>query len=112
MSPKLIVLLTYSGSGLLMAVISIPMIQRLVPPNPFYGFRVRKAFSSPEIWYEINAYSGKRLLVVGLVSALLAALLYMVPGLGLDIYALTLAVVVAIGLIVVLVQSFGYLRQL
>ncbi len=82
-----VLLLLFVFAGLLLAGISIPLILGKIPPNGLYGFRVKKTMENPEIWYPVNAYSGKWLLAAGLVEALAAAILYIIPGLSLDIYA-------------------------
>jgi uncharacterized membrane protein len=105
-------MLVYSVGGAVMAAIAIPMVQRRIPPNPFYGFRVPKSLKNPVVWYEINAYSGRRLLVVGLVVAIIAPLLYLIPGLDIDTYAVIIAGVLGVGLTIALVWSFIYLNQL
>ena len=80
-------LLLYTFSGLLVAAISIPLILQMIRPNPWYGFRVKKTLDDPAVWYPVNAYAGKRLLVVGIVSSLAAVLLFFVPGLDVTSYA-------------------------
>jgi len=52
------------------------------------------------------------MLWVGVATGIVAITAYLVPGLDLGVYASIVGVVVAVGLIVVLVQSFGYLREL
>ena len=54
------------GIGFLTALLSVPLILRMVPMNRIYGIRIRKAFVSQHNWYEINAYGGKLLLAFGL----------------------------------------------
>jgi hypothetical protein len=49
-------------SGVLMALLSVPIILGKIPPIGLYGFRVKKTMENPEIWYSVNAYSGKWLL--------------------------------------------------
>lgn len=104
--------LIYTLGGLGMSAISIPMIQRWVRPNPFYGFRTRKSLSSPAIWYEINAYSGKRLFIAGIFIALVGSLLPSVPQITVDLYATLVALVVVLTLASALIQSFLYLNQI
>jgi hypothetical protein len=99
-------------SGLLLAALSIPMIKRKIPPNGLYGFRVKKTMENPEIWYPVNAYSGKWLLAASLVQALAAVVAYYIPGISLDVYAyLVLAVwVVVFG--IALTASIRYLNSM
>lgn len=56
----------HMGLGILIVLVSIPLVLKIVPMNHAYGVRVRKAFVSDRNWYEINAYGGKLLVVFGL----------------------------------------------
>lgn len=51
------------GVGLLFIAISIPLVLRMIPINGLYGFRIPKAFISAELWYDINAYGGKQMIL-------------------------------------------------
>lgn len=51
------------GVGLLFIAISIPLVLRMIPMNGLYGFRIPKAFISAELWYDINAYGGKQMIL-------------------------------------------------
>lgn len=107
----LVLLLIYALSGLVLAAISIPLILQKIGPNPWYGFRVKKTLDAPAVWYPVNAYAGKRLLAVGIVSSLSAVLLFFVPGLDETTYALTFAGIILGGLFVTVIQSIFYLRS-
>jgi uncharacterized membrane protein len=102
----------YVGFGLLLAALSVPMILRKVKPNGLYGFRIPATLRDPKLWYEANAYAGKYLLATSLLFVLAAVLLYLVPGLGLDAYALLCLGFILAGLAVTLVQSLRYLQTL
>jgi MFS family permease len=106
-----VLLLGYVVAGLVLAALSVPLIRRRVGPNAWYGFRVRRTLQDAAVWYEVNAYAGRRLFVAGLVTAAAALALALVPGLSVDLYALAClaAALVAIG--VAIVQSFRYLRR-
>jgi hypothetical protein len=105
----LVLLLFNTFSGLLLAVISIPLILQKISPNPWYGFRVKRTLDDPAVWYAVNAYAAKRLLVVGLVSSVSAVLLFFVPGIDLNTYALAGAGITFGGLLVTLIQCIFYL---
>jgi uncharacterized membrane protein len=62
----------HAGVGLLTALVSIPLILRMVPMNHLYGIRVPKAFVSRDNWYAINAYGGKLLLGFGVLLLVVA----------------------------------------
>jgi len=105
-------LILYVASGLLLAALAVPMIRRKIPPNGLYGFRVRQTLEHPEFWYPANEYAGRCLLWAGLVIAAAAAILYVVPGLTVDGYALACLGVDVIALTVAVVLSFRHLRTL
>lgn len=100
--------LLYVGGGLLLALISIPLVQRRIPPNLFYGFRIPRTLNDPRMWYNANAYSGKRLFVVGIVIAIAALFFAQAPNLTLDSYALACSAVIFAGLGIAIWQSWRY----
>ena len=59
------------ASCIVFALISIPLILKIVPPNGIYGFRDSVTLSSKAIWYPANAFAGWALLVAAAVSATL-----------------------------------------
>lgn len=65
------------ASCVVFAIISIPLILRVVPPNGVYGFRIAATQASRAIWYPANAFMGWALLVAAVVSA---TLLIVLPG--------------------------------
>src|SRR2546423_6630531 len=95
------------GAGFI-AIVSIPLILKLVPRNPFYGFRTRSTLASDEIWFRANYFAGWALLIAAGVSA---ALLIAVPGsarpnTGSD------AALFSLPLVIALLASFIYLRHI
>lgn len=57
----------HCGLGLVITAVAIPMVLRAVPMNRWYGIRIPKAFKSDRLWYDINAYGGKLLLLYGVL---------------------------------------------
>ena len=101
----------YLGSGLLLAILSIPLIFHKIKPNGLYGFRVKRTLEDPNLWYAVNEYAGKWLLVTGICTILVSVILYFIPGISVDGYALrclgVFVVVIAIGMI----RSVRYMRR-
>lgn len=106
-----ILLLVFVCSGLLLAGLSIPLIMGKIGPNPWYGFRVERTLSDPEVWYAVNAYSAKWLLAVGIVNIVSAVALYFVPEIDVAVYASSCGAIAVAGLAVGLIQSFRLLRS-
>ena len=69
-----------SGSGLLVALLAIPLILRRVPPNTLYGVRTKAAFASDVDWYRINAQGGRYLLVSGLLIVITGVVGFFLPA--------------------------------
>jgi uncharacterized membrane protein len=63
------------ASCIVFAMISIPLVLRLVPPNGIYGFRTAATQSSRAIWYPANAFMGWALLSAAAISATLLVVL-------------------------------------
>jgi len=55
----------FPGLGI---IFGIPMALGMIPPNRFYGYRTRKTFSSEEIWYRANRFSGWAMVISGLLA--------------------------------------------
>jgi hypothetical protein len=106
-----ILLIFYVAAGLLLAGLSVPLILQKIGPNPIYGFRVRQTLEDPAVWYPVNAFSAKGLLCVGLGTSAVSALLYLVPGIDVAIYASVVATVFLVGFAINLFLSFRYLNS-
>jgi hypothetical protein len=106
------ILILYVITGLLSAVIAVPLIKGKVKPNALYGFRVPQTLNDPAVWYAVNAHFGRWLLLTGIATVLAAALLYRVPGLDVDSYAWALLVIWGVLFGVGLVQSWRYMTAL
>jgi hypothetical protein len=102
----------YLFCGILLVGLSLPLIWKKVPPNGLYGFRVSQTLNNPQVWYEVNAYSGKRLFWAGVSTVLAALALYFIPGISVDAYALGVLAVFVVVMVVGLVQSVRYMRSL
>jgi len=98
--------------GLVLVGVSIPLIQQMVPPNPWYGFRVPRTLNNPALWYPANTYAAWRLMWVGVATIITAIVSYFIADLKLEIYASIVGVVAVTGLIIAVVQSFRYLGTL
>jgi uncharacterized membrane protein len=105
-------LVLFVAAGLLLTVLSIPMVYRKVPPNSWYGFRVRATLENEDVWYPANEYAGKRLFWVGLSTVVSALVLFLLPIPNIGVYASAVGGIVVVGLVVTLVQNLLYLRTL
>jgi hypothetical protein len=107
-----VLLALYSIGGLVLAGISVPLILHRIPPNGLYGFRIRATINHPELWYKVNAYAGRRLLVVGLGTAVGAILLFYTVDSGINGYAMS-CLGLFVGLFLwAIITSYLYLRSI
>ena len=53
------------------AALGVPLIVKIVPPNPVYGVRTKRTLDSPEVWYDVNKFGGWALVAAAGVTALL-----------------------------------------
>lgn len=102
----------YVVGGILLALLSLPLIAGKVKPNPFYGFRIRATLESPDLWYATNKFFAQRQLVVALIEVITAVALYFLPGISIDTYALSVLVVFLVAFAIAIFQSWQYLKSL
>lgn len=100
--------------SLSMMVITLPMIERRVKPNLWYGFRTRKTLNDERLWYDVNAYAGRRLFVVGMINTLALVAGFFVPALrdNVALYSLAFLLVCCIGMFWAISSSMGYMNSL
>ncbi len=112
MSPQFWLMGIFLLSGLMIALVSLPLIASRVPRNHLYGFRTAKTLSADEIWYPANRYSGRQMLGAGLATA--AASLLLLPfaaWLPIDAVGLLGTALMLTPLGVALYRSFRYLNK-
>jgi uncharacterized membrane protein len=99
--------------GLLFVGLSIPLIGKRVPPNPYYGFRTKKTLSDPKIWYEANRVSGHDLLIAGaLITSTSLVMLVFARGWKPEHVVLTLLSVMVLSLVGAVWHGFAVLRRM
>lgn len=102
----------YAISGLVLAGLSVPLILHKIPPNGLYGFRIPSTLQDPQLWYKVNAYAGKRLLVVGLGTAVGSIIFYYTANSSLDAYALSCLGLFLALFLWAIITSFLYLKSI
>lgn len=55
----------------LVAAVAAPLMLRLIPPNPIYGLPTKRMNSQPEVWYLVNSYGGRALVIAAGIAAIL-----------------------------------------
>jgi uncharacterized membrane protein len=93
--------------AVLIALLAIPLILGVVPPNRIYGVRTRRTLSDARVWYAANRAGGWLLLAASVVYLLVAALApYAVAPRGRLLWALHL-----LGFLAPLLLGFLLLRR-
>jgi uncharacterized membrane protein len=108
MNPVIIVHLL---AAIVAVTASVPLIQKRVKMNHWYGVRIPASFASEEAWFDINRYGGRLLLAWGLAIAATA-----IGGAFLErkdwvAYNWTSLVIILGGLTLVLVKILAYARK-
>ncbi len=108
MNPVIIVHLL---AAIVAVAAAVPLIQKRVKMNHWYGVRIPASFASEEAWFDINRYGGRLLLAWGLVIAATA-----IGGAFLErkdwvAYNWTALVIILGGLTLVVVKVLAYARK-
>lgn len=67
MSEVTIAALIFSGVGAVFIGLGIPLFQKRVPPNSWYGCRTAKSLSDEGIWYAVNRTTGQDMILAGIL---------------------------------------------
>ena len=90
-----------------LAVLSLPLLLRWIPPNGLYGMRTRMTLANPETWYPANQFAGGAVLIASALSALVFSVS---PGPWLA-HAWVSNVIFLVPLAVAIVASYVHLRR-
>lgn len=88
----------------IIALVSVPLILGVVPPNRWYGMRTPKTLADRALWFSANRFAGWAFLVPAGAGAAVSVL---APELAADYRALVVIVPVGIALAV----SVAYVRR-
>jgi hypothetical protein len=102
----------YVLTGLLIAGLAIPLLRGKVPPNHWYGFRIRRTLEDPDVWYPVNAWAARRLLIVGLGTTIAGLVGMVIPEPAMPAYSLVLAAAMIAAVMLILVFGIRYARSL
>lgn len=111
MTDAILLLASFELTALLMVVLGIPLARRRVGPNALYGFRTPTTLGNAHIWYEVNALTGREMIGLGVVLAVVAALL---AALGVPLFASAMinCAVLIVGALVLTVHGVLVSRKL
>jgi uncharacterized membrane protein len=99
--------------GVLLFAVGIPLVLKLVPPNPVYGVRTAKAFSSREVWYAANRSAGITMAITGIVIAVVALVgPRLLPGYSEGARVLTVGAIIIFAVVVMVVKILWQVRRM
>jgi len=100
-------------SGLILVGAGIPLMRRTVPPNRWYGIRLRSTLTDERIWYAVNERSGRDLVVVGTTVLIVALGVPLVlPHWSPELRVLVVAIVLVVGLVAVTRRAVRHIKHL
>jgi hypothetical protein len=103
--------LSIMSTGLVIFFISLPLIYRKVPMNGFYGIRIPAAFKSEQNWYDINAYSGRKMAAWSWLITVAGIAGFFVPLKYLAFYGFGSVVVTLVAIGIPIIQIFKWIRR-
>jgi hypothetical protein len=101
------------ASGLILVGAGVPLMRRIVPPNRWYGVRLRSTLADERIWYAVNERSGRDLIFVGLTVVFVTLGVPLVlPHWSPELRALVVAIVLVVGLVAVTGRAVRHIKHL
>ncbi len=97
--------------GLVTALISVPLIARRVEPNLIYGFRIRRTLENRALWLDVNEFFGWRLLVTSIFQIFASFVLFLVPGISIEAYTLSVLVAFTVAFSIGMNQTMRFLNS-
>jgi hypothetical protein len=97
------------GFGL--AGVCYPLTQRKIRPNLWYGVRLKATLTDEKVWYDVNEYLGRRIMIAGVITAF-AALIFFPLGMTPDGYSIAVGLVVVVLTVVIGKQGADYMKTL
>jgi uncharacterized membrane protein len=102
----------FSSIGVVSILTGIPLAQRRIPRNRWYGLRVPATFADEHVWYEANAVCGRDFVALGCALLLVALGLPRVLPLSRPAYALACSVVLGAGSVVCAARGWRLANRL
>ncbi len=98
-------------TGLLCALLSVPLIRGRVKPNPIYGVRFRQSFQSDEAWFAINRFGGRQLAMWSMPLVLVGVVALFLPLRSHESLALVLGFAPLVFVLIPTVITWRFARQ-
>lgn len=99
-------------AGLLIIMLSIPLLKGKIKMNSLYGVRFAKSFASESRWYKLNRYGAKQMILWAVIIVLVGIAALFLPVQENSPMALLLAFAPVILVLIPCVQSYRYAKKL
>ena len=101
------------ASGVVLVGAGLPLMHRKIPPNRWYGIRLRSTLADERVWYAVNERSGRDLLVLGVTVVVLGlGAPFVFPHWLPELRALLVTFVLIIGLAAVTGRAIRHIKHL
>ena len=112
MSDVNIAVLIFTLVGIVFIGLGVPLFQRRVPPNAWYGCRTTKSLSDERIWYAINQVTGKDMILIGILMIVSSLAVFILrKGLNSNHAVVILLSVLILSTAGMAVNSFRHLKN-
>lgn len=98
-------------TGIFFIAAGLPLVMNLVKPNNLYGFRLKRTLSDERVWYIVNSYAGKLLILTGTITIIAAVALRYIPVSEIE-YQIICTVVMLVCLVSAAVASWIYMNRI
>ncbi|MFZ1290894.1 MAG: SdpI family protein [Melioribacteraceae bacterium] len=101
-------LITIFFAGLLISLLSIPLILKKIKINNWYGIRLPQTMQNENVWYEVNSRVGKYIFLFGIFICCLTVLFYFHPFID-EVYTIfVLLTALMLGSVLLIILSIKY----
>ena len=105
-------LITIFIAGLILAALAIPLMNRKVKMNSWYGIRLPQTMDNETVWYEVNEKVGRYIFFFGLLICTLTILIYLYPIIDNIFSVFILLAVLVLGSILLIIISINYAKKI
>ena len=101
------------ATGVFLIAAGVPLMRRIVPPNRWYGVRLRSTLADERLWYAVNERSGRDMIVVGFTVVVAAfGVPVALPHWSPELCVLVVAIVLVVGLVAVTARAVRLIAHL
>jgi uncharacterized membrane protein len=108
-----VIFIVFISVGMVEIILGLPLLFNKIKPNWFYGFRLPSTVSNEKVWYKINQYFGRDMIISGIIIVLLTffLMLFKLNLLIIEIFTF-LIVILHILIITIIVRAYFFLKSI